>query len=118
MDTDFIKWMCEKAESVSIDNGTTLFLMGNPICICDFQNNNFFKKVLLQEAIEGVNKKFNLPGRKTTTLPIMIDQIGVHIHSHWYQIFMDWGASPNIDESKEAALRYVYEWEKKGNHGL
>lgn len=117
MDIEFIKWMCEKAEGVSyweresineayIDfgQGTTEY----PIDCFDDEWEKVYYPLLLQRAIEGVNKT--------------LDQ---DIHVDWAPISEAWraelfmygcsvdlwhGATP--DKAKEAALKHIWENEK------
>ena len=109
-DVDFIKRACENAESVSIDNDTGLYFFGNPVCICDFQSNPLFKKVLLQEAIEGANDKFSIENNGYAILQTE-QGITVYFAYHIEKTFKFSDFSSKT-ETKRSVLKYIFEQEQ------
>jgi len=113
MDIDFIKWMCEKAEGFEYkesynDISHIPSSMAANIGSRDFKE--LLKPLLLQRAIEGVNK---------ADLQFYI------ITNHQYITVVDWseyeeqlkinlrGREYTHDQAKESALKYIYEQELK-----
>jgi len=114
-DIDFIKWMCDKAEGFEWSEDQTISI---PSGDWFFQNQGVMDKVewkhvyyplLLQRAIEGVNKE------GVYNICLMSDCISVE-----WPLMTTWENATNfcydeygsIDVAKDSALRYVYEQEK------
>ncbi len=123
MNTDFIKWLCEKAEGfeenyknyLGAAKANTGLYVDTPHDSFKIGQNeplwrNVYYPLLLQRAIEGVNRKFN----KSRNYRIRIDEIGVRVLDGWETELRYWGTSPDIDRSKEHCLKYIWEQENEG----
>ena len=107
MNIDFIKWMCDTAEGFETCDNTIVHKS-----VCFIPINNFYRNdlypLLLQRAIEGVNKSCTSGER-------ILEVVGMHS-----QRYLKYGRMCNIidlgktdiDKAKESALMYVYEQEK------
>ncbi len=118
-DIDFIKWMCEKAEGFEYtriiydEDDISHILQFDYLKSAHNWNAKeleswYFYPLLLQRAIEGVNRESN----NTMKCKIRIDEIGVRVLDGWGEDIRHWGTSPNIDNSKEYCLKYIYEQEQ------
>ncbi len=114
MNIDFIKWMCDKAEDYSIvcmgdiarfryqGKQNYDYVLGWSLPISDW----CFYPLLLQRAIEGVNRT-----DKTYTIAIT-EMVCVFEYlpeddGIWFK------DAKSIDEEKESALMYIYEQDNK-----
>ena len=113
---EFIKWMCEKADGFEWIKGITLNVKG-PNGHCYTVNEvlihvrSIIYPLLLQRAIEGVNKESVEEGTGYL-IDINCSDIEVyHIDKNNRQHFEH--VNREIDNEKESALKYIYEQEKK-----
>ncbi len=122
MNIDFVKWLCDKAEGFSIEPRYYPDGIGTVYKEEHEQINDTYKEttsweILLQRAIEGVNRRFFCEGSKICPWIILNN-------SHGYKVYYQVESSPrveymfdfpcksaDIDKAKEAALMYIYEQE-------
>ena len=108
MDVNFIKWMCDKAEGFEAVTGKNRFncSMG----IVSISDTGYFKIIyplLLQRAIEGVNKE-------DERIVIVIDDCLIDVIS--YKFTKNFNIEDlGIDNAKESALLYIYNQELDKN---
>jgi hypothetical protein len=109
MNIDFIKWMCDKAEGFSVSDDLKNHMIlphGNVLSMSDKSafTHNIIYPLLLQRAIEGVNREDDWF--------IDIEQLG---DKSLYRIFhvgefdRKKDKYEHIDKAKESALRYIWE---------
>ena len=126
IDIDFIKWMCEKAEGFSLrsedspnkgDFSITIPLPNTFLCSwCNHLRTDLYKTIyyplLLQRAIEGVTRSH---AEKSTRYWIEISYDSIEVYDSddntitanlYFNEFQG-----DIDQAKEAALKYIYEQE-------
>lgn len=109
-DVEFLKMGCLYAEGFKWYDTDIIDPTGTYHRPRMFMKNPILYPFFLQEVIQGINKDYlRHPSLK---LPIMIDELGVHISSKWHDIFRSWGSSPNINVSKRTAIEFIFEWEK------
>lgn len=118
MNIDFIKWMCEKADNIGYDHefGKDHIIFGN-YAIYNLQDPAFdlneadwayvYYPLLLQRAIEGVNKS---NGRLDIEQDKSMIRICDNKNSITNRCTLD--KYDSIDAAKEAALMWVFEQEK------
>lgn len=113
IDIDFIKWMCEKTKGFHFD-GTVIYQHEyNEEININIKKMSSLWFLLLQRAIEGINK-LNLNGNKYPT--ILFDAYDLEIRyntTSWKNKNYSFDCYETIDEIKKAALKYIYEQEKK-----
>lgn len=113
-DINFIKWMCEKAEGFRhIENmndieGPDQMYIGEYLIVKD----NVRWPLLLQRAIEGVNREYYKTG-SGTIIEQSMSFIAVGTDHKIEREFLFDHKSITIDQAKESALLYIYEQEKK-----
>ena len=107
MKTDFIKWIVKYAEGFTYKDyyGGTLCYMSVASCsfnIARITGDKLLYPLLLQRAIEGVNK--------SETYRIEQKRVGVFawVLGNEYTTRSELFAHTNIDEAKEEALKYIY----------
>lgn len=112
-DVEFIKWLCVKAEGFDIDYFDKQDILCAPdtswYYFGDLKKNrvrNVYYPLLLQRAIEGVNKEGDVDDSFIMTggATIQIRDGILVTRTFWIE--------NNIDQAKEAALLYIYEQEK------
>lgn len=116
-DIDFLKWKCEVAGLKTTKNEleNTVFKICNSTFVLEhLSKESLVYSLLLQKAIEGINKKifrFHL-AIDQCSLRIRIFQRPVFDFIEQFDITKD-GVTWNPDEAKDATLYYVYEQEKR-----
>jgi hypothetical protein len=104
MDTEIIKWMCDKAEGFKSIGMRVLVPAGQQIRIDNLLLHKGYYPLLLQRAIEGVNRE------GTANIEQLTEQIeviyGMEVPSFGF-------GNATEDQAKESALKYIYEQEKK-----
>jgi hypothetical protein len=119
MDTDFIKWMCEKAEGFELylekfdntilEGHTWVKFNDGTACSLDFMYRDIFKRPLLfQRAIEGVNREgfYEIVQYCNRIEVYQID------NASDIDTFL-FGGNVSEAKAKESSLKYIYEQEKK-----
>lgn len=126
MDIDFIKWMCEKAEGFTVLNQEHDERIQLPsrdqLEFEELSDGSFYEvhiyPLLLQRAIEGVNRKYYNEGSKIYPWLILNSSHAIKVY---FQIesgpslesSFDWPCkTEDIDQAKESALKYIYAQEK------
>ncbi len=107
MEIDFIKWMCEKAEGFNIVKNR-LRISGEKTfteCLLGyFDYAHVYYPLLLQRAIEGVNKE-------DSCFLIMQNHRGIYFDTYKNPaVYKDY---TSIDKAKKSALKYIYEQDTK-----
>ena len=107
MNIDFIKWMVENADGfewfISPDRGE-IFKYCNLECYLSSADAWYLYPLLLQRAIEGVNREENC-------YLIMQNHRGLYYNTYEDPAVYD--DYESIDQAKESALKYIYEQEPK-----
>jgi signal peptidase I len=111
MNTDFIKWMCEKA-GWKIIGDNILFQDGRGIHIDEIKNDVFFWKktyypFLLQRAIEGVNRDHEIE-----YIIEISDIVSVCYRNENSYVYSRDPSIIGFDQAKESALKYIYDQER------
>ncbi len=121
MDMGFFKWTCEKAEGFKFHEEMNDVECPDQMYIaCDIiEKNRVRYPLLLQRAIEGVNKNSRI---NTDDLCIKSEPSSMSVETNnpypkkvEYLMFGNesYDHFKTIDEAKEAILRFIYEQEKK-----
>jgi len=112
-DTDFIKWMVGYADGFELESPDTVRYRTHWKSI----HNNFEKwdyyPLLIQRAIEGVNRKHT---HNDSYPQITIDSTDIEVRyrlTGWNDYMKCLDNFDSIDQAKEQALKYIYEQEQK-----
>jgi len=116
MDIDFIKWMCDKADGFEIEqdcvSACPLKMPGGTRTSIDLRSDYVRLErypLLLQRAIEGVNKESIIIDGYL--LDINCSDITVY-HTETLDRKIYEHVNSSTDKAKESALKYIYEQEK------
>ncbi len=119
MDIAFIKWMCEKAkwEYLKEKDGYSWVRLecGSTISTSFIMKSSIYYPLLLQRAIEGINRAHRNFSDRYPIIHIecyYIKEIEKKIYGEYVEEF-NIDSFDSIDQAKEAALRYIYEHEMK-----
>jgi len=117
MDIDFIKWMCDKADGFEIEqdcvSACPLKMPGGTRTSIDLRSDYVRLErypLLLQRAIEGVNRKYE-KDENNYCIDLMSDdlEVGFNCYTRQHNFIKDFDS---VDQAKESALKYVKEQEE------
>lgn len=109
MNIDFIKWMCKKADGFKSPDGRTIYFGGSFVRI-DSDYTKLFYPLLLQRAIEGVNKSKSIWFVLQDCSMVKVYPHAKEALNHQIKYFYLEHMKP--DKAKISALEYIYNQEK------
>ncbi len=117
-DIEFLKWLCEKAEWFKFDpdyDDRAIQYANEPCCSPEElggRYHEFTLKVLLQSAIEGVNRDYHLA---ISNLRVNQDSMAIRVKYGGVFVYESYVAD-NPDKAKESALEYICIAEQERNN--